>query len=105
MSASGKVGASVQAYEETILEEDDAANISDTLNRWVDPQVIRLGLGDDIPLARFRLKLPDYEEHKCELEIIERLYKLGLKPDAVALAEKFAYPLTKGKDRPDGGEL
>ena len=95
----------IQSLDEQDTDAYSIRNISDTLNRWVDPQVIRLGLGDDIPLARFRLKLPDYEEHKCELEIIERLYKLGLKPDAVALAEKFAYPLTKGKDRPDGGEL
>ena len=100
LSGTDKVGASVQWYEGTLIEEDDAVNISDTLNRQVDAQVIKMIFGDDKPLAKFRLKLPDYETHKFELEIIERLTKLGLKPDPIELARKFAYPLKseEGKD-------
>ena len=95
MSGSDKVGASAQWYESTMIEEDDATNISDTLNRNVDSRVIKLIFGDVQPLAKFRLKLPDYEAHKCELEIMERLCALGLKPDAVELARRFAFPLAK----------
>ena len=54
-------------------------------------------MGDDEPLAKFRLKLPDYEEHKCELEIIERLVSLGLKPDIPELSRRFAVPIAKAK--------
>jgi len=95
ISGEGKTGASLQWYESTLIEEDDAANIGETLNRFVDAQVIRLALGDEKPLAKFRLKLPDYEEHKGELEIVERLTALGLKPDALELAKRFAFPLAK----------
>lgn len=93
LSGSNKVGASVQWYEGTLIEEDDAANISDTLNRQVDAQVIQMALGDETPLAKFRLKLPDYEPQKFELDIIERLAALGLQPDPIELARKFAFPL------------
>ena len=98
LSGSNRVGASVQWYEETLIEEDDASNISDTLNRQVDAQVIKMALGDETPLAKFRLKLPDYEPHKFELEIIERLTALGLKPDPIELARKFAYPMLNGEN-------
>jgi phage gp29-like protein len=97
ISGGDKVGASAQWYESTLIEEEDAANIGETLNRQVDARVIKLAIGDDEPLAKFRLKLPDYEEHKCELEIVERLAALGLKPDAVELAKRFAFPMA-GKD-------
>lgn len=70
----------MQWYEETLIEEDDASNIAETLNRKIDALVIKLAHGDSVPLAKFRLKLPDYEERKHELEIIERLCAIGLKP-------------------------
>lgn len=85
-----RLGASVQYGESGLIEEADAAIISDTLNRNVDAQVIRLAFGDETPLAKFRLKLPDYERHKCELDIIERLAALGLKPDITELSRRFA---------------
>lgn len=95
MSGSEKVGASVQWYESTLIEEEDAANISETFNRQIDSKVISLMFGDETPLAKFRLRLPDYEAHRYELEIIERLVKLGLEPDALALAKRFAFPLNR----------
>ncbi len=99
ISGKNQQGASVQWYESTLIEEADAAMISDTLNRNVDAQVIKLALGDDAPLAKFKLKLPDYEMHKYELEIIERLAALGLKPDLTELSRRFAVPANGG-----GGE-
>lgn len=83
----------MQWYEESMIEEDDAANIAETLNRKIDAAVIRLAHGDAAALAKFRLKLPDYEERKHELEIIERLCAIGLKPDPTELARQFAFPL------------
>ena len=97
ISGNNQIGASTQWYESTLIEEADANIIGDTLNRNIDTQVIKLALGDDEPLAKFRLKLPDYEEHKCELEIIERLVALGLKPDIAELSRRFAIPIANAK--------
>lgn len=94
ISGNNQIGASTQWYESTLIEEADASAICDTLNRVIDTQVIKLALGDDIPLAKFTLKLPDYEEHKCELEIIERLSALGLSPDVTELSRRFAIPMS-----------
>ena len=93
ISGNNKVGASAQWYESTLLEEDDAINISDTLNKNIDTKVIKILFGDEKPLAAFRLKLPDYEEKLYELEVVERLAKLGLKPNEIELAKKFAFPI------------
>ena len=93
LSAADSVGASMQWYEGTLIEEDDADNIAETLNRNVDAAVIKLVHGDSVPLAKFRLKLPDYEERKHELEIVERLCAIGLSPDPLELARQFAFPL------------
>lgn len=93
LSGSYQNGASVQWYENTLIEEDDANNIGETLNKNVDAKVVKLVFGDDKPLARFRLKLPDYEQKQYELEMVERLVKIGLKPDALELAKKFAFPI------------
>ena len=92
-SATDSVGANMQWYEESLIEEDDAANVAETLNRKIDAAVVRLAHGDPVALAKFRLKLPDYEERKHELEIIERLCAIGLKPDPTELARHFAFPL------------
>ncbi len=101
MSGAGNYGASVQAFESSIIEEQDAANISETLNRNVDGQVIKILFGEDeTPMAKFKLRLPDYELHKCEIEIIEKLCALGLRPDFTELAKRFAFPL-ENKDFSD----
>lgn len=97
-SGSDKVGASVQWYESSLIEEADAANISETLNSQIDKKVVYALFGDEEPLAKIRLKLPDYEMHKCELDILERLVAMGLKPDTVELAKRFAFPISKGSN-------
>lgn len=91
-SAPDSVGANMQWYEESMIEEDDAANIAETLNRKIDAAVIRLAHGDAAALAKFRLKLPDYEERKHELEIIERLCAIGLKPDPTGACAPIRLP-------------
>ncbi|MBO5255774.1 MAG: DUF935 family protein [Opitutales bacterium] len=93
ISGNNKIGASMQWYESTLIEEDDALNISETLNKNIDTKIIKILFDDDIPLAKFRLKLPDYEEKLYELDVIERLCKLGLKPNELELAKKFAFPI------------
>ncbi len=99
LSSSNATGASMQYYESSLIEEDDAANISEALNEQVDKTVIKLALGEEIPLAKFKLKLPDYEIHKDELEIIERLTALGLKADTNKLAKIFAFPIAEESEK------
>jgi len=104
LSASESVGASMQWYESSIIEEQDAANISETLHRCVDIQAIKIAFGEnERPLAKFALRLPDYEMHKSEIDIIARLCALGLKPDKIELAKRFAFPLEE-KGAGNGGE-
>ncbi len=93
ISGNNHLGASMQWYESTLIEEDDAVNITENLNKNIDTKVIKILFGDSQPLAKFRLKLPDYEEKKYELDVIERLCKLGLCPNELELAKKFAFPI------------
>ncbi|MBR4598101.1 MAG: DUF935 family protein [Opitutales bacterium] len=87
------LGSTSQWYESSLIEEDDAENIAQTLNMQVDKTVIRLAFGEVKPLAKFVLRLPDYETHLSELSVIERLAKIGLKPDPLKLAKRFGFPL------------
>lgn len=95
MSGDSRMGSTSQWYESTLIEEDDAENIQSLLNRKIDATVIKLVCGDDIPLAKITLHLPDYETHLAELNVIERLVKIGLKPDSLSLAKRFGFPLEK----------
>ena len=96
MSGATRMGSASQWYESTLIEEDDAENISGALHSQVDRQVIKILFGEDAePLAKVTLKLPDYETHLAELEVIERLAKLGLKPDPLKIAKRFAFPLAE----------
>ena len=92
MSGDSMMGSSSQWYESTLIEEDDAENISSTLNAQLDARVIKI-LFNEEPLAKFVLRLPDYQTHLSELDVIERLAKLGLKPDQKILAKRFGFPL------------
>ena len=100
ISANNQIGASAQWYENTLIEEDDASNINETLNKNLDTKVINILFANEPILAKFKLKLPDYEEKKFELDIIERLCRLGLKADPIELSKKFAFPMknTEGEN-------
>ncbi|MBS1485445.1 MAG: hypothetical protein HP060_01425 [Opitutales bacterium] len=97
MSGDSMMGSSSQWYESTLIEEDDAENISSTLNAQLDARVIKI-LFNEKPLAKFVLRLPDYQTHLSELDVIERLAKLGLKPDQKILAKRFGFPLAVDQD-------
>ncbi len=95
MSGNSRMGSESQWYESSLIEEDDSENISSTLHSQLDKKLIKLSFGDEEPLAKFVLKLPDYEVKVAELNVIERLAKLGLKPDEMKLAKRFAFPLAQ----------
>lgn len=97
MGGKSEMGSTSQWYESSLIEEDDAENISQTLNMQIDKTVIELAFGNTAPRAKFILRLPDYESHLSELSVIERLAKIGLKPDPLKLAKRFGFPLKEEK--------
>jgi len=90
-------GASLQGDESDLLEQDDCALISETLQEQVDPFVIRYALGDDVPLAYFELvprKRPNvtqdilidrfFIEHGGRISITDAMQRYGRTPAADA---------------------
>ncbi|MDR2030109.1 MAG: DUF935 domain-containing protein [Puniceicoccales bacterium] len=93
LSRASGVGASLQAGERLLLEVDDAANVSETLNAQVDCHV----LGHLFPGAPVRayVKLRPSQQRDMlqELEIYERLVRLGLPIAQKDLRERFGIGL------------
>jgi len=83
------LGASLQADEMALLQEDDAAMISETLNAQVDTVVVRELFGQVTPQAGFRLKADDDAARLTHLELLERLVKLGAPVAVSGLHERF----------------
>jgi len=72
------LGASLQEDEGKILEEDDAALISETLNLYVDPFVIRYQFGPDVqPLAYLKIVTPQKQNVDQDLKVDDFLLKSG----------------------------
>jgi phage gp29-like protein len=93
------LGASLQADEMALLEQDDAALVSEALNTQVDTFVIRELFGAERPRARFVLK-PDQDAARLtHLELLERLVKLGAPVSVAGLHERLGLP-TPAADEP-----
>jgi phage gp29-like protein len=71
------IGASVQSEESEILLRDDADNISETLNMYVDKFVIWQLFGTKTPLARIELKAPEDSDVDSDLKVDELLLNSG----------------------------
>jgi len=83
------LGASLQADEMALLQQDDAAMISETLNTQVDAVVVRELFGQEAPRAGFRLKADNDAARLTHLELLERLVKLGAPVAVTGLHERF----------------
>ena len=85
-------GATVQAQEASILEEDDASLISETLNAQVDRFVLKYLFGVERGKAYIRL-LPqnDIKTHRT-LELYERLNDLGVPLPLNTIRERLGIP-------------
>jgi phage gp29-like protein len=86
------LGASLQADEMAMIEQDDAALISETLNAQVDAFVIRELFGNERPHARFVLKPDEDAARLIHLELLERLVKLGAPVSIAGLHERLGLP-------------
>lgn len=70
-------GASVQGEETNLLDADNCALISETLNEQLDRYAILHNLGDETPLAYFRLTPPQQDTVERDIQIDEHLVKHG----------------------------
>jgi phage gp29-like protein len=92
LSRASGVGASLQADETTILLEDDANMISETLNEQVDRLVLRYLFGDVQQKAYIRLIIPTSANAKDEITIYRILHEMGVPLAIEDIREKFGLP-------------
>lgn len=91
------VGSNPQDDETDILEAADAAVISETLQHYVDEQVIAYRFGA-APLAYFQLKTRTRVNLELELKIDEALIKWGVPRAKADLLERYGRPVPAAKD-------
>lgn len=89
LSRTSGTGASLQGDEATILLEDDAQMISETLNEQVDYQVIQYLFGEVAQKAYFRLVTTTSGNPTDEIAIYRALYEMGVPIAMEDLREKF----------------
>ena len=83
-------GVSLQEREASLLEEDDVVLITETLNRTLDAQVIRLVFGDTVkPLARIKLLGVAKECTEFDLKIDSFLLQHGAPLGVADLLERY----------------
>lgn len=82
-------GASLQTNETSLLEDDDALQISETLNVQVDQYVLQHLFGDVSPKAYIRLKVRDRADRLADLQLCETLHAMGLPLALSDLRERF----------------
>jgi hypothetical protein len=98
MSRANGSGASLQADERLLLEMDDATMISETLNDQVDRYVLG-HLFEGAPVrAYFQLRPTGQRDMLLDLEVYERLARLGVEVPKKDLREKFGISLPETTD-------
>ncbi|MDR2735762.1 MAG: DUF935 domain-containing protein [Puniceicoccales bacterium] len=89
LSRASGTGASLQADETALIEEDDATMISETLNEQVDKFVIRHLFGDANPKAYIRLVTKPRANTRDEIVIYRELFDMGVPLAIEDIREKF----------------
>ncbi|MDR2668217.1 MAG: DUF935 domain-containing protein [Puniceicoccales bacterium] len=100
LSRSSAIGASLQSSERNSIESEDAAMISETLNAQVDTFVLAHLFGNAPVRAYLRLRPTAQDEMIRDLEVYERLAKLGVSLPENDLRERFGISLPEN-DRDD----
>lgn len=98
LSRENGAGASVQADETAILEADDAAMISETLNAQVDRFVIGHLFGE-APIKAYVRLIPSIRKNvKDEIALYRDLYELGVPLALSDIRERFNLPMPLAND-------
>lgn len=83
-------GASVQGSESDLLEEDDAALVSETLNEQLDRRVIAWSFGEGVkPLAYVKIVVPRQRDAQRELEVDRFLIASGARLSVDDALERY----------------
>lgn len=94
MSASNTAqgqGASIQGGEGDLIEQHYGQLITETLNHYVDPQVIKWHFGDgEEPCAYVKLNVPDRKDNPTELAIDQALVAMGVQLSKSGTCERYA---------------
>ncbi|MDR0742313.1 MAG: DUF935 domain-containing protein [Puniceicoccales bacterium] len=89
LSRENGAGASLQADETAILEEDDAGMISEALNAQVDRFVVRYLFGD-VPIKAYIKFIPNVKRNVAdELNLYRELHKMGVPISINDVRERF----------------
>jgi hypothetical protein len=92
-------GASVQGEETHLLETDDAALVSETLQMYLDRRVIEFAFGPGTePLAYVEVIVPPEQDIDKDLQIDRFLLEKGFPITRSAAAERYGRPLPEGTD-------
>lgn len=97
MSRDNAAGASLQGDETNLLEEDDCALISETLNTQLSRLVIKYLFGSE-PKAYIEIKPTPRDDLTMEMRVDQHLHKLGVPLAKADLAERY------GRTMPEEGE-
>lgn len=92
LSKSNATGVSLQSDEAFILQQDDAALISETLNAQVDKFVIKYLFKTDHPKAYIRLQSHNPVAFDTELHRYQALLQMGIPIPLTHLQEHFGLP-------------
>jgi phage gp29-like protein len=82
-------GASLQQDETELLEDDDAANITDVLNEQLDRFVILYACGSTTPKAWVKIKAGVREDVEQDLKVDEGLSRMGYESDIEDLERRY----------------
>lgn len=99
LAKSQAIGASVQENETSILEEDDAAMISETLNSQVDRQVLNHLFKVKRGKAYIQLQPSRTQKTLQDLQIYRQLSDMGLSIPSNHLYERFGIPQPSDDDK------
>ncbi len=95
-SGADSVGSSLQAEEKEVLEASDSAMISEALNTYLDPWVIRYHLGDETPLAYIQVKTATRRIVEQDLKVDQQLHTMGFPIQLKTLSATYNRPLPEG---------
>ena len=98
LSRDSGAGASLQADEAELLEEDDAGLITETLNSQVDKFVIKYLFGDVPVKAYFRLVPKIRHDVDTELKLYSELHRIGIPLSISDMRERCGVPSPSSVD-------
>lgn len=92
LAKSNATGVSIQSDESFIIQQDDAALISETLNTQVDQFVIKYRFKTNYPKAYIRLQSHNPLAFDTELNRYQKLLQMGIPIPITHLQEHFGIP-------------